>query len=479
MPKSLDQWIAHISDQEMPIFGKTVQAIVSVAEDDLASASKLAKVVLQDASLTAKVLKLVNSIYYNPARAPISTVSRAVVVMGFSTIRNICLSIGLVDSVVTGPAKDQLTKELARAIHSAVQAREMALLMDDKEPEEVFVASLLHNIGDLAFWCHSGKQGESILKLLEQPEYDPELAQKEVLGFELNQLSLGLVKEWGINQLLEETLEHPEKAQRRGKSVILAHELAQASEQHGWNSDEVKKVVKQAAKITLEKEEHLLAEMKNNAREAASIAGIYGAANAAKAIPLPDKEKLEKPAEEPKVSDFPEPDPLLQLRILRELSQIAEKKADFNLIVEMVMEGVHRGVGFDRTLFSLATPDRNTIYGKFSLGRSSLSFTESFRFNRTTDPSNIFFRILDKKAELWVDLAKNPALKAMYTPKVQQVIGLKPFFASCIMVNGKSIGIIYADRSLSGRSLDEEAFSSFKHFSSETGMILAQRLGIK
>ncbi|MBF0254922.1 MAG: HDOD domain-containing protein [Gammaproteobacteria bacterium] len=477
MSTPLDQWIARISDKEMPIFGKTVQAIVNVSEDDLASASKLAKVVLQDASLTAKVLKLVNSIYYNPARTSISTVSRAVVVMGFQSIRNICLSIGLVDSLVTGNAKDQLTKELARAIHSAVQAREMSLLMGDKEPEEVFVASLLHNIGDLAFWCNAGDDGDRLLDLIEKPGYTPETAQQEVLGFELDELSLGLVKEWGINQLLEDTLENPDKAGRRGKSVILAHELAEATEQHGWGSDEVKEVVKRVADIAQVKEDKLMLEMQNNAREAATIASVYGAANAAQAIPLPGKEKLQKLADVPKINEFPDPDPMLQLRILRELSQIAEKKADFNLIMEMVMEGVHRGVGFDRTLFCLATPDRNVIYGKFALGRDSVRFTEQFRFNRVVDPNNLFFRILDKKAELWVDAERNAALKPMLTPPIQQTIGLKPFFVSCIMVKGKSIGIIYADRSLSSRSLDEDSYSSFKHFSSETGMILTQRLG--
>ena len=100
----------------MPIFGHTVQRIISVAEDDDASANQLAQVVLQDASMTTRVLKLVNTTYYKTREESISTISRAVVLLGFDTVRNMCLSISLVDAFVRGNARDHLTYELARAI---------------------------------------------------------------------------------------------------------------------------------------------------------------------------------------------------------------------------------------------------------------------------------------------------------------------------------------------------------------------------
>lgn len=473
--KSLEDWIGGIQDKEMPIFGKTVQSIVNVSEDDLAPASKLAKVVLQDASMTARVLKLVNSIYYNPGNNPIGTVSRAVVVMGFHTIRNICLSISLVDSVVGGANKDQLTLELARAIHAAVQARELAVQMRDGAPEEVFVAALLHNIGDMAFWCFGGKDCERLAHLMKQPGYTPEKAQRELLGFSLRDLSLGLVKEWGISELLLETMRDPARASVRGKSVLLSRELAQVTEQNGWESKEAKEVIKEISKYTDLRPEVLEKKLHGSAQEAAKIAGFYGAGRASLAIPLPGKTRPEKAPEPLVVSDYPEPDPMLQLQILRELSQLMERKPDFNLIMEMVMEGIHRGVGFDRTLFSLVTPDRVTLYGKFALGKGNETLTNNFRFNRNLDPSNLFFAVLEKRAEYWVDPAKSPALAPFLTPAIRQVVGLKPFFCSAVAVNNKGIGILYADRSLSGRALDDNSFTSFKHFATQTSMLLTQR----
>ena len=45
--RTLEQWVSLIRDQEMPIFGHTVQSIVSVAEDDEAPAAQLASTVLK------------------------------------------------------------------------------------------------------------------------------------------------------------------------------------------------------------------------------------------------------------------------------------------------------------------------------------------------------------------------------------------------------------------------------------------------
>ncbi|BCU06556.1 hypothetical protein Atep_12330 [Allochromatium tepidum] len=118
----LEAWLEVIRDQKMPIFEQTVHHILSIAEDDLAPASALASVVLQDASLTARLLKLANSIAYNPSTTAISTVTRAVIVLGFDAVRDMCLTLTLVDTLLQGPAKARLERELAHAMHAATQA---------------------------------------------------------------------------------------------------------------------------------------------------------------------------------------------------------------------------------------------------------------------------------------------------------------------------------------------------------------------
>jgi HD-like signal output (HDOD) protein len=288
---SLDHWIKQIQEREMPIFGRTVQSIASVSKNSKASISQLAKVILQDSSMTTKVLRLANSTFYRPIYNRINTVTRAVMVLGFETIGNISISVALVDSLLTGKSKDRVTQELARAIHAAVQARSLASQLEDPDPEEVFVATLLYNIGDIAFWCFAKNEGQQLSALMSLPGYSPEQAQRELLGFQLKALSLGLVKQWGINQLLVDTLEHPGSTGSRGQIIELSRQLASMSEVHGWDSQEVQSLLEQASKLTRIKPESLIEQLHQNARQAAETAAVFGAAAAAVAIPMPNKEK--------------------------------------------------------------------------------------------------------------------------------------------------------------------------------------------
>src|SRR5882724_2525384 len=126
-PSTLDEWIQRIRDEDMPIFGNTAREIAALAEDDTSSVSTLTQAVLQDAAMTAKLLTLANSAYFNPARNSISTVSRAVVVLGLDLVRGIVVSIRLIDTLLVGASHRRVVQHMARALHAAVQARSAAI----------------------------------------------------------------------------------------------------------------------------------------------------------------------------------------------------------------------------------------------------------------------------------------------------------------------------------------------------------------
>ncbi len=473
--KALDSWVRRIRDEEMPIFGHTVQQIVTVAEDDEAPAADLAHVILQDASMTTRVLKLANTIYYNPREQGISTVSRAVVVLGFTTVHNMCLSIALVDSFVHGSARDRLTRQLARSIHAAVQARTVAIEQGDDSPEEVFIATLLLHLGELAFWCFSGEVGDELDAVMRQPGYTPEQAQDEVLGFRLRNLTLSLAREWRLHDLLRETLADPKSAGNRGRTILLSHELAENAEKYGWSAPETAEAGQRIAKLSGKKDHQMRSLLHQNAREAAHIAAVFGATAAAKAIPIPSQyasEADEADGEEEELPRYPEPDGMLQLKILRELSMLLERGGDFNLVMELTLEGIYRGVGIDRTLFALVSRDKRSLRAKYALGEQGDELTQRFHFNRA-EGNNIFFESMAAPRCFWYEQKRTAELERLVTGSVTGVIGRVPFFACPIVINDLPIGVFYADRGLSGRALDGESFESFKHFTKQANMGLS------
>jgi HD-like signal output (HDOD) protein len=179
-PNTLDDWINWLRDKEMPIFSRTVQRLNHAIEDKRSGVSELSSIILEDPGLTARLLKFANSPHYNPSSVRLATVTRAVVLLGLNVIRELALACSFIETVLSKQRKQQVDREIAYALHSAVQAKSLAILLNDPRPEEVFVAALLHSVGHIGFWCFEHDAGEKSQALMEQQKIPAEKAEKAV-----------------------------------------------------------------------------------------------------------------------------------------------------------------------------------------------------------------------------------------------------------------------------------------------------------
>jgi HD-like signal output (HDOD) protein len=479
-PAGLSGWVQKLGDSGMPVFAHTARGIAHIAESAESSAAQLARVVLQDAAMTAKLLRVANSPVFNPLGKPISTVSRAVVLLGFQEVRSICLSIAVVESMLKGKQKDRVIEEMARSFHAAVQARSLAKKRRDGSPEEVFIATLLSHLGDMAFWAFAGDSAVQLDRALRaQPDKSRAEIQRQVLGFEFTQLTLGLSREWKLGQLLEQALEGKTDKNPRAGNVALGYELAAAAEQ-GWNSAAAGQLIERVAENLYMPVEDVTRLVRANAEEAAETAAFYGADQAGRLIPVSGNkhqlgEEIPQIASEAPV--YPEADPMLQLQILRELSALMESRPDINSVLEMVLEGMYRGIGMERTLFALRTPDHRFLVGRYALGSDNERLRRQFHFETTQQQPNLFSRLIDNRKALWLNAGNRGNLQPLLTPGVQEVTAGADFFVTPIEIHGKVIGLFYADRQPSRRALDEDSFSSFKHFALQGNLALGYLSG--
>ena len=118
--QDLSSWIAHIRGREMPVFARTVEALRRIIGDERASASALAQIILKDVSMTAKVLRLANSAFFNHSHQGVSTVSRAIVVLGFNPVAELALSVSLIDSLLGGGVRSRIQVEMASSFYDEV-----------------------------------------------------------------------------------------------------------------------------------------------------------------------------------------------------------------------------------------------------------------------------------------------------------------------------------------------------------------------
>lgn len=474
--KEIDVWVQRLTHVEMPLFTRTVNCVAGLAGREDSSFSELTWTILQDPSLTAAVLKMSNSMYYNPTGKRISTVSRAVMRLGYDTIRGMCLSIALVETVLSSLHRDRVAREIARAFHSATQAKSLATRSSVSSPEEVFIAALLSRIGQIAFWCFAGRFGEKLENALKTSVREEE-AEIEVLGFKLERLTLELSREWKLSELLDTVLQHKKVTNSSAQCIRLGYSIAQAAEK-GWQSAEIVDKVSRVCDFLKIPEEEAVEIMHDSARIAAEITETYGAKSSSRLIPIPEEPVHAVAKAEETRKEYPKPDHQVQLASLRDLSALARsKKGDANMVLSILLEGIYRGIGMDRVLFALLTPDRAKLNGKFALGWEDERDITKFQIGADDARLNIFGYVLKTRRQIWVTEDPGDDILLLLTKEISNQLGSGPFLIMPVCIKGKPIGVIYADRNLSGRDLDEESSDSFDFMGQQANACLTSLAG--
>ncbi|MDA8306964.1 MAG: HDOD domain-containing protein [Deltaproteobacteria bacterium] len=500
--QGINYWVRRLVREDMPLFSRTVEHVAAMANKEDYSFSELAWSILEDPALTSRVLKLANSMYYNPGSKRITTVSRAVMRLGTNAIREICLAISLIETVLSGNRKEKVAVEVARSFHAAVQARKMAVLLNLPDPEEIFIAALLARIGNIAFWCFADGLGPRLESAMIKADSE-ERAEMEVLGFKLQRLTERLSREWKLSDLLERALRDKSDTDPRVRSIKLGCAVAMTSEK-GWDCPEVGKTIKEVSDYLRLSEMETVEILHESARYAAEVTESYGMNMFSRLVPVPEEGVCEKSgqAEENKISEeiasscetetngrqdrptamfdtpreerYPEPDPSIQLGSLRDLSTLMSSGgAEVNMVLSIMLEGIYRGIGMDRVVFVLLTPDRRHLKGKHGLGCIDGGWVENLTINANADTPNVFGYVLKNRRPLWVTERPEASIKPLLTEELFKVIGGAPYFVMPVSIKDVAIGVIYADRKPSGRTLDEESFENFTFFGQQANMCLS------
>ena len=184
-----------------------------------------------------------------------------------------------------------------------------------------------------------------------------------MLGFKLTELGASLSKAWKLGSLVEESIKPKilSKNPRVGL-VHLGYEITEALKE-GVGSEKYEACVRKIEVLTKQSKKVIIEKLQNNTGTASDIACQFGATDAAMLI----QSRLNQAV------DMEEPAPVidkkqLQLQISQDITSIISDQFDINLLLETVLEGIHRGIGMDRTIFSLLVTDKQSLKEKLSLG---------------------------------------------------------------------------------------------------------------
>jgi HD-like signal output (HDOD) protein len=147
----LDKLWTRMSERgDFPMLSQALRSTVSAMSDDELDFSSLVQIVLSDVGLTQKVLRLANSAMYVAFGGNITTVTRALMVLGMDAVGHLVVGLKLVDHFhQSAPRRIDAKLELNRTLLSGAVARQLTEHKDLRSAEEAVVCTLMRQIGKL------------------------------------------------------------------------------------------------------------------------------------------------------------------------------------------------------------------------------------------------------------------------------------------------------------------------------------------
>jgi putative nucleotidyltransferase with HDIG domain len=220
MPPSLVDRLDAIED--LPTIPHTMQAVLSSLDSVSASATKLEEIIKEDPVLTAKVLKIANSAAYG-AGTEISSLSRAIVTVGFDEVRNIVIGLSLSGIFCDDLGFDEFDAvELwLHSIGVATCAKMIAQKVNGLDPEEMFTAGMLHDIGRILFCLYFPDELRDILTAVHND--DISLTEAEMkYGLAHSEIGAYLAYRWQLGSFMVNAIRFHHNPQKAGDHVQAA-----------------------------------------------------------------------------------------------------------------------------------------------------------------------------------------------------------------------------------------------------------------
>ncbi len=217
----IDRVIARVED--LPTLPRTVLRITELVNDPKSSARDLARIITDDQVLAARLLKLVNSSFYGfPQR--ISTITGAIVLLGFDAIRNLLLTTSVFD-LFSNRKKLSLIHQEQFWDHSlgcAVAAKVIGNHLRYDKVEELFVAGLLHDIGKIVEMIFLSQAFNDINHMVKNKNVLMVTAEKKILGYTHPEVGKLLAERWNLPPKLINVILHHHQPSSAGRFAFEA-----------------------------------------------------------------------------------------------------------------------------------------------------------------------------------------------------------------------------------------------------------------
>ena len=471
-------------------------------------ASELADVILKDYALTSKLLRLVNSAVFGQYGGSISTVSRAVVILGFDQVRAAALSIAVFEHLQNGQQADALKDAACSSFLSAMLARDIIEQHPDLDPEQAFIGAMFHQLGKHLAIYYFPQEYEEIKALMASKGTDEDSAVQEILGTTYTAFGTAIGEQWNLPESMVRCMKSLPDGQLKpskdsnGKLVEVTGLANELSEIYGTSdareldknlerlSNRFKDCIKLDKKALKEKVESAIEETREYANvlsvdlESAdffrNVTQHFSPAEpndeTVEASPASTNETGKQTANTDTLESVAPPSDrkAFLVETISELTQAMLNNASANDVLSMVVKSIYRGLGMSRVLLMIRDPKRHMMQARSGHGKDIDLLIPNFGF-KIGPNQDLFNQALRKGKEFIVLDVDNEQYKNLVPAWCRDLAKPCSILLFPIMANNNCIGLIYADQQDSRAKINAEEFKLLVTLVQQASIAIQQR----
>lgn len=472
--------------QDLPSMPQIISRVREISENPESSAADLANIILSDHSLTTRILRVANSAFYGQYSGKVSTITQAIVLMGFDAVRSTVMGIAVYDcfAKLEKQAEFDLTSFWTKSLGCGVVAKNMAIRLRFKSSEEAFIAGFMHDIGQPVMCVIFADDIPKIGRLVSRTD-DPVRHEREKLGIDHQEVGEWLGKKWNLPLVLLKPMRHHHRigiAPRENCPIPLVdliyaadmviNKLADPTIKNdeipaligtdlhrllGIDEEDLAEVVDLAAEQTCEIAAEL--NIKITSFDAASQPVAAEGAPQPAAPPPEYLETMQKLSEAER-----------ELGIFREAAAALKESTSEEEILQTMLEGIYRGLGFGRALLLRIDRAAHRARGVLGFGVSSQQQVHDLSIPLKDGVGAIIacvtndklVNILDTSADIYRSMLDDAEKEAFDSP----AFGLLP-----ISIMDEVEYVVFVECA-GGQSIEDDKARSAESFVSQAAMAL-------
>ena len=455
--------------KDFPAFSQTISVLNRVSSSETESLATVSNAILKDISLTNKLLRIVNSAYYNRGGEKISTISRAVIMLGIEPVKSLALSLMLFDHLQDKQQAEALKEDAVSSLFSALIADDLARQSGIRSREEAFLCALLQQLGRLLTRFYLQEEAQAIDRQVMHQGIDEETAALAVLGVPYHRLGMAVAREWGFPEQIIDSMQplSTELLQQRGDRLerlrVIANfsnRLTAALKQPSVGRDraigslvtEYDKALglprtdidrlTDKARQELEEFARLIRIKVEQSRFFRRLQGVSGATQEIPAVSAEDP-RMQVLEQRMNGDDGGDSEQALSDGI-QDISNTLTGDYSINQVMQMVLETIYRALPGSRVLLGLRDRPSNCLIGKFGYGEDIEQLIRNFSIPLAYQ-ADVFHIAFKNNVDIKIDDARDPKIRDKIPEWYRRKVDARFFIIFPILIKRSPVAVLYID----------------------------------